>query len=269
MSAEYEGDEDPMSGVPKLVERMNRSSADDTPASEPRVLHVRRQDMSNRRTFMAHCVKGAAGFAVSGLASSRRILGANDRIRFGLIGCGSRGKENYSRPPCAAPMPKPSGGRRLHAPPGRGEGDCAADQHHKDYRQLIDDKSVDAVLIATPQHQHALNFVPAIQAGKDVYQEKTMAFSPNHAKRMRRRSRGGARGPGRHPDASAGPAEDGARYTTPERMGVSTAIHTHHYRNAAYGGWMRDIPPDCDANHVDWRALRAKPRPALQNRNAM
>ncbi len=36
---------------------------------------------------------------------------------------------------------------------------------------MLDDKSIDAVVIATPQHQHALNFVPAIQAGKDVYQE--------------------------------------------------------------------------------------------------
>ena len=57
---------------------------------------------------------------------------------------------------------------------------------YRDQRQLLDDKTIDAVLIATPQHQHALNFVPAIQAGKDVYQEKTMAFNPDHAKRMRK-----------------------------------------------------------------------------------
>jgi hypothetical protein len=52
--------------------------------------------MSNRRTFVGQCVKGAAGFAVSGLVSSGRKLGANERVRFGLIGCGSRGKEIFS-----------------------------------------------------------------------------------------------------------------------------------------------------------------------------
>jgi hypothetical protein len=51
--------------------------------------------MSNRRTFVGQCVRGAAGFAASGLVSSRRILGSNDRVRFGLIGCGSRGKEIF------------------------------------------------------------------------------------------------------------------------------------------------------------------------------
>ena len=49
------------------------------------------------------------------------------------------------------------------------------------------------MLIATPQHQHVLNFVAAIQAGKDVYQEKTMAFNPGHARRMRKAFAGSGR----------------------------------------------------------------------------
>jgi len=142
--------------------------------------------MSNRRTFMEQCVKGAAGFAVSGLVSSRRILGANDRIRFGLIGCGSRGKEilrsamhcDNAEAVAAADVYT----RRLE----EAKAMAPRIKTYKDARALLDDQSVDAVLIATPQHQHALNFIPAIQAGKDVYQEKTMAFSPDHAKRMRK-----------------------------------------------------------------------------------
>src|SRR3954466_8416150 len=131
--------------------------------------------MSDRRTFMGQCVKGAAGFALSGLVSSRRILGANARIRYGLIGCGSRGMEIFR-----------SAMRCTNA-----DAVAAADVYTRrledvkaiaptiktshDSRELLDDKSIDAVLIATPQHQHALNFVPAFQAAKDVYQEKTMA----------------------------------------------------------------------------------------------
>src|SRR5262249_14609424 len=54
-----------------------------------------------------------------------------------------------------------------------------------DHRYLLDDKSIDAVLIATPQHLHCEHFVAALDAGKHVYQEKTMAFTVDHAKRMR------------------------------------------------------------------------------------
>jgi hypothetical protein len=42
---------------------------------------------------------------------------------------------------------------------------------YQDFRRLLDDATSDAVLIATPQHQHALNSVPAVQAGKDVDQD--------------------------------------------------------------------------------------------------
>ena len=54
-----------------------------------------------------------------------------------------------------------------------------------DYRHLLEDKSIDAVLIATPQHLHCEHFTAAMDAGKHVYQEKTMAFTVDHAKRMR------------------------------------------------------------------------------------
>jgi predicted dehydrogenase len=219
--------------------------------------------MPNRRTFIGQCVKGAAGFAVSGLVSSRRILGANDRIRFGLIGCGSRGKEIFrAAMRCAnaeAVAAADVYSRRLE------EAKAIAPQikTYRDARQLLDDTSVDAVLIATPQHVHALNVVPAIQAGKDVYQEKTMAFSPDHAKRMRKALDGSGRVVQVGIQMISGPGMTMVReFATPERMGVITAIHTHHYRNAPYGGWMRDIPSDCDSNHVDWTTFQGEAAPS-------
>ena len=117
---------------------------------------------------------------------SRRVLGANDRIRIGLIGAGGRGTEIFK---VALQCPNVEGvaaadvyTRRLDEL----KASVPGIQTYRDSRKLLDDKSIDAVLIATPQHLHALNFVPAIQAGKDVYQEKTMAFNPDHAKRMRK-----------------------------------------------------------------------------------
>jgi predicted dehydrogenase len=215
--------------------------------------------MSNRRTFMEQCVKGAAGLAVSGLVSSSRILGAGDRIRFGLIGCGSRGKEIFQAAMRCSNAEAVAAAdlytRRLD------EVKAMAPQikTYGDYRRLLDDKSVDAVLIATPQHQHALNFVPAIQAGKDVYQEKTMAFSPDHAKRMRKALDGSGRVVQVGIQMISGPGMKTFReLATPERMGTITAIHSHHYRNAPYGGWLRDIPSDCDASHVDWKTFQGE-----------
>ena len=142
--------------------------------------------MSTRRAFMQKALGGSAALAVYGLFPSSRVLGANDRIRIGLIGAGGRGTQIFK---AALKCPNV-------------EGVAAADVYtrrldevkalvptlttYRDFRKLLDDKSIDAVLIATPQHLHALHFVPAIQAGKDVYQEKTMAFNPDHAKRMRK-----------------------------------------------------------------------------------
>ena len=140
---------------------------------------------------------------------------------------------------------------------------------YQDFRKLLDDKSVDAVLIATPQHQHVLNFVPALQAGKDIYQEKTMAFNPDHAKRMRKAFQGSGRvvqiG---IQSTSSGAVAQAKEYLTPDKMGTITAIHTHHYRNAPYGGWKRAIPADCDAQHVDWPGFQgeAKKYPFDPNR---
>jgi predicted dehydrogenase len=225
--------------------------------------------MSSRRRFMGQLLGGTATLAVSGILPSSKVLGANDRVRIGLIGAGGRGQEIFKA--------------ALHCP--NVEGVAAADVYSRrldevkgyvpnirtytDFRRLLDDKSVDAVLIATPQHQHALNFVPAIQAGKDIYQEKTMAFNPGHAKRMRRAFEGSGRVVQVGIQSTSGPALAKAReLITPERMGTITAVHTHHYRNAPYGGWMRRVPTDCDLEHLNWKDFEgeAAPHPFDPNR---
>jgi len=129
----------------------------------------------------------------------------------------------------------------------------------KDYRALLDDKTIDAVLIATPQHLHAIHFVAAIQAGKDVYQEKTMAFNPSHARRMRDALCGSGRVVQVGMQMNSGHGIQKVReLAASEVLGTITLIQTHHFRNRPYGGWLRQVPPDCDLEHVDWAAFQGE-----------
>jgi predicted dehydrogenase len=214
--------------------------------------------MSNRRVFLGELIGGGAAVALSSQASSR-VLGANDRIRFGLIGAGARGKEIF-RAAIGRPGVEPAAvadiyTRRLD------EAKAIAPQikGYQDYRRLLDDKTIDAVLIATPQHQHVLSFVDAIQAGKDVYQEKTMAFNPAHARRMRKAFEGSGRVVQIGMQMNSGDGIQKARELAASgRLGEITALQAHHFRNAPYGGWLRQIPPDCDPEHIDWSAFEAE-----------
>jgi predicted dehydrogenase len=224
--------------------------------------------MANRREFMGKALETSAALAAYGLFPSR-VLGANDRVRLGLIGAGGRGSQIFK---AALKCPNVEGvaagdiyTRRLDELKSHHPGI----QTYDDFRKLLDDKSIDAVLIATPQHLHALHFVPAIQAGKDVYQEKTMAFNPDHAKRMRKALEGSGRvvQVGIQSTSSAG-VERARQYLQPGHLGTVTQLHTFHYRNAPYGGWRRSIPPDCDLQHVNWKAFEgeAEPHPFDPNR---
>jgi len=215
--------------------------------------------MLNRRSFIHQLSGGAAALAGSSMFTSARVLGANDRIRFGLIGAGGRGMDIFKAalraPNTQAVAVADVYSRRLD----EAKQIVPAVQTYTDFRRLLDDKSIDAVLIATPQHQHALNFVPAIQAGKDVYQEKTMAFNPDHARRMRRAVEGSNRVVQAGIQSVSGKSLERAReFSTPDRLGNVTAIHTHHYRNAPYGGWKRAIPTDCNLDHVAWKEFEGE-----------
>jgi len=217
--------------------------------------------MPNRRQFVKQIAAGTTALA-SGIRPAARVLGANDRVRFALIGAGGRGTEDLESA-LRAPNTECVAVADVYS--------CRLDEvkrvvpnakTYRDFRQLLDDKSIDAVIIATPQHQHALNFVPAIQVGKDVYQEKTMAFNGDHARRMRRAFEGSGRVVQVGIQSTSGRAFEQARdLATADNVGVVTAVHTHMWRNAPYGGWKRPIPPDCDAEHVDWDMFEGEAAP--------
>jgi predicted dehydrogenase len=210
--------------------------------------------VSNRREFIQGVLGTTASVAVSSLVTSRNVLGANDRIRIGLIGAGSRGKYDFKQA-IKCPNVEPVAVADVYTRHlEEVQAIVPGIKTYQDFRRLLDDKSIDAVIIVTPPHQHALNFVPAIEAGKDVYQEKTMAFNLKHARRMRKAYEGSGRVVQIGMQMQSGPGYQKVReLATPERMGTITLVETHHFRNAPYGGWIRKVvPPDCDAQHVDW-----------------
>jgi predicted dehydrogenase len=113
---------------------------------------------------------------------------ASDRVVFGLIGCGSMGTENMRhflqlKQPVAAVCDVDEG----HAERAAAEVVKAgqpAPRKFKDFRQLLEQKEIDAVIIGTPDHWHALPFIAACEAGKDIYCEKPVSHSFVEAKAM-------------------------------------------------------------------------------------
>jgi predicted dehydrogenase len=223
--------------------------------------------MQSRRNFIGRVATGIAGT----LATSN-VLGANDRVRLGIIGPGARGSEilreaiNCANVECVGAADVYT--RRLE----EAQNIAPGAKTYLDYRHLLDDKSIDAVLIATPQHLHAEHFVASLDAGKHVYQEKTMAFTVAHAKKMRaavERAGGRAVQIG-HQWTSYGHVSDALSFLKPELMGKITAIEAHMYRNTAHGKpqWSRPVYPDMTAENIVWKSFlgEAPQRPFDANR---
>ena len=152
----------------------------------------------SRRVFIAQTGLVAAGVAIGGpsfsAASYNRIIGANERIRTGFIGIGNRGSQLlalFMKEPncevaafCDAYKPYMLRDRSLVDPrwlkdlprevPQMGEKFATQPALYDDYRKLLDNKTIDAVCIATPDHWHSIQMINAVHAGKDVYCEKPL-----------------------------------------------------------------------------------------------
>jgi len=131
----------------------------------------------SRRAFL---LKSAALTAAFTLPHSR-ILGANDDVRVGIIGLGIKGTQHVGQ------FKKVPGVRVVAiCDPDTARIDSNLEKHFKtgekpktytDLRKLLEDKDIDAVAIAAPNHWHAAATVMACQAGKDVYVEKPATHS--------------------------------------------------------------------------------------------
>src|SRR5271170_3757719 len=104
-------------------------------------------------------------------ASQSQILGANDRISVGLIGCGARSRE--LQPPFQklnGPLTAVCDIWRTRAEQSQSQ--APGSKLFDDHRRLLEMPGLDAVIVATPDHWHERIAVDALHAGKDVYVEK-------------------------------------------------------------------------------------------------
>ncbi len=127
-------------------------------------------------------------FAASAAATAlsyQRIAGANDRVRLGFIGVGNRGDQvltaflEYGDQQVAAVCDLRDDYLAFAAQKAK-----TNPAQVKDYRKLLDLKDIDAVVIATPDHWHALQTIDACRAGKDVYVEKPLSLTVVEGRRM-------------------------------------------------------------------------------------
>lgn len=214
--------------------------------------------MSSRRSFIGTVASGLA----TTIAAPNSVLGANDRIRLGIIGPGDRGtqlvREAISQPGVDFAAFADIYSRRLEDAKKLVSGAAT----YYDYRRLLDDKSIDAVLIATPQHLHCEHFVAALDAGKHVYQEKTMAFTVEHAKRMRAAYKKAGKRVVQvgHQACSSGHVQDAAQFAAGDKLGKITGIHMHMYRNTPHGKpqWSRPVYPDMTPENVLWNSFQGE-----------
>ncbi len=137
-----------------------------------------------RREFLFKSAMMGAGMILSPelMRAGNKAVGANDKIRVGLIGCNGMGFSDLSafldnpEVECIAlaDVDQSVLDRRVADVEKRTGKKPKA---YKDWRKLIDNKHVDVVIIGTPDHWHCLQLVAACEAGKDVYCEKPLGNS--------------------------------------------------------------------------------------------
>lgn len=140
--------------------------------------------MPSRREFLDALAVGSAALAATTAENYVRILGSNDRLNFAVIGLNGRGyahlaalKANRSAARISHVCDVDSNILKTFADRAQKElGEPPAME--KDFRRILENKEVDAITIATPDHWHAPMTIAGLQAGKHVYVEKPCSHNP-------------------------------------------------------------------------------------------
>ena len=190
----------------------------------------------------------------SGLTAlaSQRVLGANDRIGVALIGCGDRGRGVTAyiskirgaevRGVCDAYAPRRDQAAEQFGP---------AAKPFRDYREILAEKDVDAVVIGTPDHWHAPMTIEAVAADKDVYLEKPVTHDLAEGEPLVKAveasgqivATGTQQRSWKHFLEAKELIDQGA-------LGKITFVHCYWSQN--YSEFRKSAAPDVDLSQLDW-----------------
>ncbi|HOL95347.1 MAG TPA: Gfo/Idh/MocA family oxidoreductase [bacterium] len=207
-----------------------------------------KQNEIKRRTFLR--TSGGAGLAAwaAPMLVTSRVWGANDTIGLGIIGPGRRGQQlmgDFNRlKGCRFVAVSDVNARRMdQVAVGKDWKKC------QDFRALLELKEVDAVIVATPDHWHALNSIYACMAGKDVYVEKPMTLTIAEGRAMVNAARHYncvvQCGSQQRSDARC---RTGCEWVRNQRAGKVTVVHTDNYPSP----WEQPFPVQPVPEGLDW-----------------
>jgi predicted dehydrogenase len=205
-----------------------------------------------RRDFL----KTAGAAALTTNLFTGRVRGANDRVSVAFIGMGAMGRGNLGfamkvsgfQPVAVCDVFQPN----LERAQAQARKDGVEVKGIKDFREIIADKSIDAVNISTPDHWHAYMTVEACKAGKDVYVEKPACVYPEEgpkmveaARKYKRIVQAGTM------QRSGGYFKKAAEIVKSGNLGVVTFCHTWQSGSTPQEG--QGTPPDADPPPgLDW-----------------
>ena len=210
----------------------------------------------SRRQFIERTVAGATAAGVTLAARPARpstpVSSPNETVTMAVIGAGIRGLENM---------------RSILAVGGKVAMVCDLYDGHfrrarefqpntpvtRDYREVLDRKDIDAVLIATSDHWHAPIAIAAMRAGKDVYCEKPMTHTIPEALEMVKVSQETGRlvqvG---SQSLSMQSTHKGKEWVDSGAIGNVFMVQCEIYRPDPVGAWKYPVPPDASPQTIDW-----------------
>jgi predicted dehydrogenase len=205
-----------------------------------------------RREFLKDAALTGAGAAVLGGLTPARVLGANDRIRVGVLGTGERAQylmTLFKKVPTVELVAVCD----VYAPARAQSLEIAGlqAQSYLDYREVLDRKDIDAVVIGSPDHWHKQMLIDAVHAGKDAYCEKPIMHSIEEGAEMVRAVDEATR------IVQTGTQQRswdhyilGKQIVASGKLGKITMVHTYWYQN--YYLWWKGLP-EVNPADLDWK----------------
>lgn len=217
--------------------------------------------MENNKISRRAFVSASAASIVATAASANRVLGANNRLRVGVIGCG--GLAQGAHIPALTRMKETDNveivavcdvyQKRLDQ-----AATTTGAKAIKDYRAMLDQKDIDYVAIVTPEHWHARMTLDAADAGKHIYCEKPMTWSIDEAKKVVKKIQQtkvkmqvGVQG------MSDDSYETAQKYVKEGKLGHVVQAQIDYSRNHKRDFWVSE-EPDKDVRpgeNLDWNAF--------------